>query len=413
MFFTSLNHSQIYLIDQVSVDMSDSSCFNLPKSPPLILRRPQLYRKRFRILSTLEPRARAAGQSTTSTTQTITVPTKKAESFLKKTHNNFQIRYKNTQEELFFDEAKQILSKSESYYLELAKRLNFSEWQIKLLIRDIVNLQKALSYLPQWEHHHNQRCISNNLFRVIAEFLSQTGKCYLLDFLIQLNFHLSLASHSKVVNYDPWHRDGNYDSRLKNLEFIIKNIQIKTTIEGYQSGVFKEHPIGKLEPLYFNIIDEIRKQEKIPFPRSTVRNVRELEDMTKTPPDANYFIIPSSYDVRVWMAVIVGPPDSIYHGGIFYILIETPQEYPFKPPRLRALNKIFHPQINEENGAICLDELYNSFSPALMVHNIISKLCECLKVPNMDCYVGGYAMEAYIKKYDIEKIARNYVEKFA
>ena len=113
------------------------------------------------------------------------------------------------------------------------------------------------------------------------------------------------------------------------------------------------------------------------------------------------------------MAVIVGPPDSVYHGGIFYILIETPQDYPFRPPRLRALNKIFHPQI-EDDGGICLDETSQTFSPALMVHNIISKLCECLKVPNTYCYVHGKASEVFLlRKHEIQEISLNYVEKFA
>ena len=52
----------------------------------------------------------------------------------------------------------------------------------------------------------------------------------------------------------------------------------------------------------------------------------------------------------------MGPPDSPYQGGVFFLTIHFPTDYPFKPPKVAFTTKIYHPNINT-NGSICLDIL--------------------------------------------------------
>lgn len=58
--------------------------------------------------------------------------------------------------------------------------------------------------------------------------------------------------------------------------------------------------------------------------------------------------------------------DSPYTGGVFFLSITFPTDYPFKPPKVSFTTKIYHPNINA-NGSICLDILRDQWSPALTI----------------------------------------------
>uniref|UniRef100_A0A182MVI4 E2 ubiquitin-conjugating enzyme n=1 Tax=Anopheles culicifacies TaxID=139723 RepID=A0A182MVI4_9DIPT len=75
------------------------------------------------------------------------------------------------------------------------------------------------------------------------------------------------------------------------------------------------------------------------------------------------FIIHSMFH---WQATIMGPPDSPYQGGVFFLTIHFPTDYPFKPPKVAFTTRIYHPNINS-NGSICLDILRSQWSPALTI----------------------------------------------
>nr|CAD2158407.1 unnamed protein product [Meloidogyne enterolobii] len=92
---------------------------------------------------------------------------------------------------------------------------------------------------------------------------------------------------------------------------------------------------------------------------------KELVDFGKEPP-ALCNAGPVGEDLWNWQATITGPPNSPYQGGVFYLNINFPQDYPFKPPQISFKTQIYHPNINNE-GCICLDILQHKWTPALTI----------------------------------------------
>uniref|UniRef100_A0AAZ3PHQ5 E2 ubiquitin-conjugating enzyme n=1 Tax=Oncorhynchus tshawytscha TaxID=74940 RepID=A0AAZ3PHQ5_ONCTS len=92
---------------------------------------------------------------------------------------------------------------------------------------------------------------------------------------------------------------------------------------------------------------------------------------------------PVGDDLFHWQATIMGPNDSPYQGGVFFLTIHFPTDYPFKPPKVAFTTKIYHPNINS-NGSICLDILRSQWSPALTVSKVLLSICSLLCDPNPD-----------------------------
>ena len=83
---------------------------------------------------------------------------------------------------------------------------------------------------------------------------------------------------------------------------------------------------------------------------------KELIDLGKEPP-SNCSAGPiDEKDLFHWQATIRGPDDCPYSGGVYFLNIHFPADYPFKPPKVNFTTRIYHPNINA-NGNICVDIL--------------------------------------------------------
>jgi ubiquitin-conjugating enzyme E2 D/E len=107
---------------------------------------------------------------------------------------------------------------------------------------------------------------------------------------------------------------------------------------------------------------------------------KELAELKKDAPES-CSAGPRDDDIYLWDAVIVGPTDSPYTGGIFNLEIHFPSDYPFKAPKITFKTKIYHPNIHP-NGQICLDILKQQWSPALTISKVLLSICSLLTDPN-------------------------------
>ena len=140
---------------------------------------------------------------------------------------------------------------------------------------------------------------------------------------------------------------------------------------------------------------------------------KEYQDLQKEK-NSNVQVKLVNNDIRHWKGRIKGPIDTCYQGGIFDVDIIIPDDYPFKPPKMKFDTKIWHPNISSVTGAICLDILKNEWTPALTIRTALISLqaLMCEPVPNdpQDAVVAKQYMSD-IKLFN--ETAKHWVEEYA
>ena len=110
-----------------------------------------------------------------------------------------------------------------------------------------------------------------------------------------------------------------------------------------------------------------------------------------------------------------GPPQTFYENGFFLFEMTYPKDYPFKPPKFKFITKIFHPNISEINGLVCVDILMDQWPVALNNPvQIILSIQSLLDDPNPELFLNETAAKLYredINKY--KDIVRLYTVQFA
>jgi len=91
---------------------------------------------------------------------------------------------------------------------------------------------------------------------------------------------------------------------------------------------------------------------------------------------------------------LFGPPDTLYQGGYFKAHLKFPTDYPYNPPSIRFLSKVWHPNVYE-NGDLCVSILHppvddpqsgelpcERWNPTQNVRTILLSVVSLLNEPN-------------------------------
>ena len=87
---------------------------------------------------------------------------------------------------------------------------------------------------------------------------------------------------------------------------------------------------------------------------------------------------PVEGDLTKWRGFIIGT--NMFEGGVFVFEIILPREYPFKPPKVIAKTKIWHPNFFKDR--VCIGILGKDWAPSNTVVDVVESLRFLLSNPN-------------------------------
>uniref|UniRef100_A0A1I7XQP4 E2 ubiquitin-conjugating enzyme n=1 Tax=Heterorhabditis bacteriophora TaxID=37862 RepID=A0A1I7XQP4_HETBA len=142
------------------------------------------------------------------------------------------------------------------------------------------------------------------------------------------------------------------------------------------------------------------------------RLLKEAKILQNTAPPGCH-AAPKSDDLFEWAAVIEGPADTVYEGGTFFCNIIIPTNYPFNPPRVEFLTRIYHCNINAQ-GEVCVDLLSDKWNSTMTINTVLMSILSLM----FDCNPEDALVVSIGKQYresreEFEKTARIWTKRYA
>ncbi|EAS31495.2 ubiquitin conjugating enzyme E2 [Coccidioides immitis RS] len=124
----------------------------------------------------------------------------------------------------------------------------------------------------------------------------------------------------------------------------------------------------------------------------------------------NYFFPPSNGqssfpdDLRQLTILLAGPPVTPYSQGLWRLHLRIPEDYPKSPPKAAFRTRIWHPNVEESTGAVCVDTLKRDWEPKLTLRDVLITISCLLIHPNPDSALNSAA--GALLQDDYEAFAR-------
>uniref|UniRef100_A0A5S6QHI0 E2 ubiquitin-conjugating enzyme n=1 Tax=Trichuris muris TaxID=70415 RepID=A0A5S6QHI0_TRIMR len=118
-------------------------------------------------------------------------------------------------------------------------------------------------------------------------------------------------------------------------------------------------------------------------------------------------------NILQWRALLI-PDREPYNKGAFKVQFDFPAEYPFKPPKISFLTKIYHPNVDEK-GQLCLPIILpENWKPATKTEHIIQSLVNLVNEPEPDHSLRSEIAEEFLRNRNkFLKTAEEYTRKYS
>lgn len=97
------------------------------------------------------------------------------------------------------------------------------------------------------------------------------------------------------------------------------------------------------------------------------------------------YLFPPSYDSSELTSLdilLAGPVGTPYAGGVWRLHLDIPPTYPAAPPTAQFRTRLWHPNIDEATGAVCVETLKRDWSSALKLRDVLVTISCLLIQPN-------------------------------
>ena len=146
---------------------------------------------------------------------------------------------------------------------------------------------------------------------------------------------------------------------------------------------------------------------------------KELNDFLENPDPTDTFGVDywdiDNPDILHWSITMLGPNDTFYEGGYFLIKVDFTEKYPEEKPIVRFKTKIYHSNISQKTGNVCITTLndWKSRNPKPTMKEVLEDIAFLMYHPTPELGYGNFDSEYINDITKFEKNAKEWVEKYA
>ena len=162
--------------------------------------------------------------------------------------------------------------------------------------------------------------------------------------------------------------------------------------------------------------------ENLP-PRTLARVARELRNLHKNPPEGVRLIVDGDYNnsnsessssssssafttagitttnLEQVLCELQGPTETPYDGRFFVLKLVFTGEFPAAPPRGYFVTKLYHPNVDPQTGAICVNTLKKDWTAETTLGHVLAVIRCLLIVPFPESSLNDEAGKLFMESY--------------